>query len=253
MLRFDRGGWVAAVACVSLGVLGVPADAREGVRDYPHSAHCPVHTPGPSGQDDAFAFTATERKMVLTFVTCDSRSVPDPNELDDSGNPSDKGYRIGVSIDDLVIVEQSVFNKEANRLSFTDAISQFNYNYDEHCYFQDGSSEPSVQTVFKRHARYKKAAVPFREDFEGSSAGWRLRNASFDKETGDTGKSLILARAERNGQPGQSCSAASVKVRGLVPGSKYVIDFSWWVRMPDSLPTPVPALTFFIEPAAAAH
>jgi hypothetical protein len=125
-----------------------------------------------------------------------------------------------VSIDDLRVVERTVFNDPANRLAFPVP------GYDANCYFAT-----PVATVFNPAAATPGTpAMPFFTDFSGRPTAWTLANARVDRETGDaTNKSLILARSVRGGNPGALCSVASILVGGLTPGKEYVIDFSWFV------------------------
>ena len=244
MLRFDRGGIVALVLPAMLAGVATQASAREAGRDFPHGEHCPVHTPGPSADGDPFLFTATKTAALLTFLTCDNRSLTSPTE-------PPQGFLLDVSIDDLMVVERSVFNNPANRIPFADAVSLFGYG--STCY--GGDTGVAVTSVFDKRRRFKNASVPFRENFEGRPHGWLLGNATFGVEGSDQGnQSLILARSSRpNGAKGNLCSVASVKVDHLVPGREYVLDFSWWVNHfdQDVFSTPVPALTFFIDPVPA--
>src|SRR5262245_41178032 len=100
MPRAYRRGVVAAAACLVLTSSG-QVTARDGTRDYPHSTHCPVKT-GPSVNGDV---TATSPRTVLTFVTCDNRSVFGTDPLappsEDPSEPPirrDVGYRLSLSI-----------------------------------------------------------------------------------------------------------------------------------------------------------
>jgi len=244
MLRFDRVGIVACVVGIAALGLGPHAAARDATRDYPHSQHCPIHTPGLALDGDPYLFKANRSNVRLTFVTCDGRAANIPNPTEASEYPW-RGYALDVSIDDLMVVDRAVFNAEKNRVSFSKAAKLF--GYDPTCY---GSGGTLVDTVFDKSKRFKKSAVPFLEDFEGSARGWLLGNATFAKEQGDSGQSLILSRSSRTATSEGSCSVASVNVDGLVPGREYVVDFSWWVKgfevagFPDTYP-PV-ALSFFV-------
>jgi hypothetical protein len=256
MRRNHRRILIAAVLCFSLGAGGARIHAREGVRDYPHSEHCPVHTPGPALDGDPFTFKATGTKALLTFVTCDNRSLTGPDVSGFTTGSMDVGYRLSISIDDLMVIEKTAFNNPANRIPFEDAKTLFNYG--NTCY--TGSTTQAVESVFDKRRTFRKAVVPFRENFEGDSSGWLLGNASFGVEASDQGKSLLLARRERPaGTPGRSCSVASVKVGGLTAGKDYVVDYSWWVAGFDDLDTflgdrgfpqtatPSPSLSFYVN------
>ena len=231
MLRLGRAGLVAAVMVfVGLGVAAT-VGARDATRDFPTNTYCPVLNYGPGIDQSPFLFTATKSAELLSFVTCDSRNI--------DGEP----YSLDVFIDNLMIVDAKVFNNSDNRMPFTDAITAFGYG--DQCYLVNGVVVPP-DSVFERTRRYKKGAIAFFENFEGSSANWYLGNASFgsDPESGEANRYLILSRSNRGGS---QCSVASVKVNGLAVGRQYVIDFSWRVGMGEVSTAPVPAVSFFID------
>lgn len=207
-----------AVSAVSEGVTG-----RGGKRDFPQGTKCPVHT-GTVGSGDPLVFVAQRSEATLTFLACDDRG------------PQFVGSGIDLSIDDLIVVDRTVFNN--NRLGYPGQVPD-SYRVDRStasCYLDN----PPVVDVFRREAAFAPSrTMPLYERFEGSSRNWALVNATFaveDKdfenpnEPNDTSqsRSLILARSERNGAPGTQCSMASVWLSGLARGREYVVDFSWF-------------------------
>jgi hypothetical protein len=226
MLPFDRVRAVAAVVGIVIVGLAATASARDATRDFPNGKFCPVHAPGPV-EDDAnpFSFRAPDKSALLTFATCYGRSA-----LDEFGFP--QSYFLKVAIDDLIVVERSVFNDPKNRKDYTDDDGQ-------PCY--SGDTGVQVLNVFDDNRRYLKAAVPFREDFEGSRLDvWRFDNAAPGQSVNETDRSLQMSGP---GLPDGACSVATVKVNHLVPGRYYVVDFVWRVDGLDV--TPAPALSFF--------
>ena len=219
-------------------LIGLPALSegiveRGGKRDFPQGTKCPVHT-GEVASDDPLVFVPQTPSVILTFVACDERAAP---EVDDRGNVLGyNGAGIDLSIDDLVVVDRTVFN--ANRLAYPDEVPD-SYRMDrstQSCYLDN----PPVTSVFRREAATARTAtMPLYERFDGSPRGWTLVNARFaleDKdsvnpnEPNDTSQSpsLILARRERERAPGRLCSTASVRLSRLTRGREYVIDFSWY-------------------------
>lgn len=235
MSRLELVGTAVALALGLASASDVQA-AREAKREFPHSTRCPVHTPGPSPLDDPLVFTSAHGRARLTFLTCD-----DASSLS-AGTPA--GHAVNVSIDDLRVVARSVFDEPTNRLAFPVA------GYDANCYFGF-----PVESVFNPAAALPGSpAMPYFNDFSGSSNTWTLANAVFGRESGDaTNRSLILARAVRgtppNTRPGDLCSVASVLVGGLTPGAEYVIDFSWWVGGTFSAGDPVLDVVVDDDPA----
>jgi hypothetical protein len=252
MLRFDRVGVVAAVVGVVAVGLATGANARDATRDYP-AGWCPVHTPGPvvlPGQTEAgdpFLFKAGASSALLTFVSCDGRSV--------NGVP----YAVHVAIDNLLVVDLDVYNR--HRKTYEEVAADRGYppsDSGKGCYFRDADSVTyKVKDVFDRDKKYKRWAVPFAEDFQGSARGWSLGNACFSVDddavdpcvapspAGSAKRSLILSRALTDGS---QCSVASVKVDGLTRGRYYVADFDW--RVPDTSIAeviPAPTLSFFVS------
>jgi hypothetical protein len=206
------------LSTVSEGVTG-----RGGKRDFPQGTKCPVHT-GEAASDDPLVFIARRPEATLTFLTCDDRG------------PESGATGINLSIDDLIVVDRTVFNN--NRLAYPDQVPD-SYRVDRStfsCYLDN----PPVVDVFRRDAAHAPSrTMPLYERFEGTSRNWALVNASFaveDKdfvnfnEPNDTSqsRSLILARSDRNGSPGSQCSMASVRLSGLARGRAYVVDFSWF-------------------------
>ena len=219
---------------VGLGLVAVSpgrASARSGKRDFPQGTKCPVHT-GEVASNDPFVFVPQTPSVILTFVACDERAVPQVGPF----GVDYVGAGIDLSIDDLIVVDRAVFN--ANRLVYPQEVPD-SYRVDRStasCYLDN----PPVTSVFRREAAtVRTATMPLYERFDGVPRGWTLANARFaledlDKaninEPNDTSQSpsLILARRQRDGAPGRLCSSASVRVSRMTPGREYVIDFSWY-------------------------
>lgn len=241
----DRLALVVSIAVLLAPLSAEAAKARAIRRDFPQNSRCPVHTDAASN-DDPLVFTPSSDKATLTFVTCDDRS---------SGFFS--GDVVDVSIDDLMVIRQDVFNKSTNRIPW-DANIPASYGLtDLNCYFDadqgDFDDIGRVQSVFKRDtAGLGTTRIPFKDNFEGSTKKWVLGNASVGDPENDSNHELLLARSDRNNDSivdGNLCSMARLKVSGLAAGSRYVIDFVWrvtWAFGP-SADDPEPVLTVFIE------
>jgi hypothetical protein len=227
MLPFDRVRAVAAVVGIVILGLAATASARDATRDFPKFAKCPVHLDAllPGGADlNSLVFKASTPTADLTFLSCDDRAFAFES--------------INLSIDDLVVIEREMFN--THRLDYPDQVPD-SYKIAKTpigdslpvCYQDD-----PVATVLDRSVlqRARKSFVPLFEDFEGDCRDWALINASVAKDPKDgdgynpptSSRSLILARSERGAARGTSCSSASIKLRNLVKGREYVIDFSWF-------------------------
>lgn len=227
MLTLDRVRAVAAAVGFVVVGFGVDAIARDTKRDFPKFAKCPVHSDAllPAGAGvNSLVFKASTPTADLTFLSCDDRAFASES--------------INLSIDDLVVIEKALFN--ANRLAYPDQVPD-SYKIAKTtiaddlpvCYQGD-----QVATVLNRSVldRARKSFVPLFEDFEGDCRDWTLINASLgnDPKDGDlfdpptASRSLILARSDRNAARGTSCSSASIKLRNLVRGREYVVDFSWF-------------------------
>ncbi len=229
----SRAGRVVVVG-LAVG-LGLAADSTGGVkarrckRDFPTFSKCPVHT-GEVASSDSLVFTAQRSNATLTFLACDDRF----------GAPPDGSSSIDLSIDDLIVVDRAFFN--ANLIPYPGDRPE-----DLEAYRVDRSTDacynnnPPVAEVFRREAATAPSAtMPLYERFEGSSRGWTLVNATFGLEDLDPpddtnnpalnsrSRSLILARSQRDGQPGNLCSMASVRLSRLVRNREYVIDFTWF-------------------------
>jgi hypothetical protein len=218
-----RGRVVVVALLMGLSTVSEGVTGRGGKRDFPVGTKCPVHT-GTVGSDDPLVFVARRPEATLTFLACDDRA------FGFGGSPID------LSIDDVIVVDRTVFNN--NRLSYPDQVPD-SYRVDRSttsCYRDD----PPVNNVFRRDAAHAPSrTMPLYERFEGSSRSWALVNASFEVEDKDAvnldepndtsqSRSLILARSDRSGSPGNQCSMASTRLNGLVRGREYVVDFSWY-------------------------
>jgi hypothetical protein len=227
MLPFDRARAVAAVVGILVAGVALDASARDATRDFPKFAKCPVHSDAllPGGDAlNSLVFQASTPTADLTFLSCDDRAFAFES--------------INLSIDDLVVIEKNLFN--ANRLAYPGEVPD-SYKIAKTTI---GDSAPvcyqgnPVATVLDRSVlhRARKSFVPLFEDFEADCRDWTLINASIGKDPKDgdgfnpptSSRALILARSERNADRGTSCSSASIKLRNLVKGREYVIDFSWF-------------------------
>jgi hypothetical protein len=197
-------------------LLGLPAMSdgaagRDGKRDYPNFARCPVHT-GSLGPGGFLVFTAQYPSATLTFLACDYRG------------PDSEFSPLDLWIDDLLVVERTYFND--HQVPFAD--KQQEYGFHDQCYQQT-----PVQTVFDRGAALQGSRLmPLIERFEGGRRSWTLVNAEVKVPKrgfpGSLSGSLVLADSDLAGLPGGKRAMASIRLTNLVRNREYVVDFSWF-------------------------
>jgi hypothetical protein len=228
-------GLVAAVTLVSAVALAVPVGAKDTTRDFPNSNWCPVHRGPVATTPNPLVFQAPGPTATLSFLACDDRNAKE------------------ILIDDVMVIERTVFDNDTNRLSYPDGQSgksleaygidlriPFNGEITPACYQSDEFVDRSVKTVFDRDLSCRPSrAIPFKDDFEdGNRSGWALVNASIQKDLSafhydaqavqTTELRGVLRLTSTQSSP--TCSAASVTVYGLAKNREYVVDFSWGVK-----------------------
>jgi hypothetical protein len=208
MSPFGRVVVVALLLC--LPAMSDGAAGRDGKRDFPNFAKCPVHT-GSAGQGDKLVFTAQYPSATLTFLACDYRG------------PDSEFSPLDLWIDDLMVVDRAYFN--AHQVAFAE--KQAEYGFQADCY-----QGTPVDTVFDRRFTLPRTrTMPLVERFENGRRGWNLVNAQVKiatKGAAPLSGALILADSALAGLPGSQRSMASVRLTNLTRGREYVVDFSWF-------------------------
>ena len=225
----------SAVVCLLVSPLIVVADGRKNPRDFPDFTLCPINLgyavdpilgtilppPAQPIRPPALTFTAAGTDAEIALVACDRGLTDDhPDGLD-------------LAIRNFAVVRQDVYESHQVLSPYPDFT----------CYLANGGEDTFTRKVGSLFSPSVTPAVspltlkfPFFDDFSDVAASqkkWRLDGAelkSFDLNDPATGfftaTALVLARVPAT--PGEnSCSRASVKVRHLRKGQKYVVDFQW--------------------------
>ena len=225
----------SVVVCILASPLLAVAQGRKNPRDFPDFTLCPINLgwsvdattgtilppPAQPIRPPARTFTATGTAAEIALVACDRGLTDDhPDGLD-------------LAIRNFAVVRQDVYESHQVQSTFPDFT----------CYLANGTEDTFFRKVGSLFSPSVTPAVtpqtlkfPFFDDFSdlaASQSAWRLDGAeirSFDLNEPGTGAftaaALVLARVPASAGE-NSCSRASVKVRRLRAGQKYVIDFKW--------------------------